>query len=739
MKRKLDPNHKWSFFKAGGVYQAEIESGDDIAGIASLDQTLWAALACPTRGVHFDQKTLDMLDADGDGRIRSPEIIAACEWVCGLLKDPDKLVKSPSALLLEDIDDSSPEGAALLSSAAEVLKNLGKGRAEGLAPADFDDETKIFANSVFNADGVVTEDASADESVKDAMRTIASVMGTSPDRSGKEGISQASADGFYERLAGYGAWRAKSGPATLPFGDATESLYSAFSAVERKIDEYFELSRVISYDPASESSINPTADRFEKIIGSPEAEAELAALPLARVRAGSQLDLYADINPAWKDAFLKFKGEVLPRVAPESETLSEDAWKGVKARFRPYSDWLAQKDDRGMSAIAPEALENASKPEVRAALEDLFAKDWAIKSEVENIAKLAKLVRLNSNLYELLTNFVSFKAFYKRDGKAMFQRGRLFFDQRECDLCIKVEDAAKHATLSPMSYLYLIYCTCTREGEAPISIAAAITEGDADNIQAGRNGLFYDRRGRDWDATVTKVVSNPISITQAFWSPYKRFVNWISEQIAKRAAAADTTVASKLTSGVETAANAANADPKAPKKIDVGTVAALGVAVGGITAAFGVVMGALKGMDAWQFPLIIVGLVLLISLPSMVIAAIKLNQRNLGPLLDANMWAVNTRAKLNFKLGATLTRPAKVPLGSRTGKDPFEQKRPYAKIFLCAILLAAAALGALEYRYSWIRRGIAEIRGGEQSSQTPGTDAKQAAASEKPQTGQTQK
>ena len=33
-----------------------------------------------------------------------------------------------------------------------------------------------------------------------------------------------------------------------------------------------------------------------------------------------------------------------------------------------------------------------------------------------------------------------------------------------------------------------------------------ITNGDSDNLMVGRNGLFYDRKGRDWDATIAKIV-----------------------------------------------------------------------------------------------------------------------------------------------------------------------------------------------------------------------------------------
>jgi hypothetical protein len=41
--------------------------------------------------------------------------------------------------------------------------------------------------------------------------------------------------------------------------------------------------------------------------------------------------------------------------------------------------------------------------------------------------------------------------------------------------------------------------------------ALTAADGDADNLLIGRNSVFYDRKGRDWDATITKVVDHPIS------------------------------------------------------------------------------------------------------------------------------------------------------------------------------------------------------------------------------------
>jgi hypothetical protein len=140
-----------------------------------------------------------------------------------------------------------------------------------------------------------------------------------------------------------------------------------------------------------------------------------------------------------------------------------------------------------------------------------------------------------------------------------------------------------------------------------------------------------------------KIVENPISIRQAFWAPYKRVMRMVEEQIAKRAAAADTASTQKTQVVVIRHADALQAEkpvakeavpPVAKSKFDVGTIAALGVAVGGITAALGGIMQAFFGLGVWM-PLGVAALILFISGGSMAVAWLKLRQRNLGPLLDA--------------------------------------------------------------------------------------------------------
>src|SRR5205085_11667616 len=130
-------------------------------------------------------------------------------------------------------------------------------------------------------------------------------------------------------------------------------------------------------------------------------------------------------------------------------------------------------------------------------------------------------------------------------------------------------------------------------------------------------------------------------------------------------AAADT----KLAGAATTTANLGKvgdpaAAPVPPKKIDVGTVAAIGVAIGGIGALVTGILAAFLGLGLWM-PIGFIALLLMISAPSMLLAWLKLRQRNLGPILDANGWAVNGRARINVPFGTALTLLAKQPEGSK--------------------------------------------------------------------------
>ena len=194
-------SYKWKFFRAGGFDQVKIESGADLANLDQLDQKLWVALACPTTGLEFDAKTLALVDTDKDGRIRVPELIAAAKWTTGLLKNPDDLIKARPSLPLSAINDATPEGKQLVSSARQILINLGKKDATVITLEDTADTAKIFAATNFNGDGIIPADAANDDATRAVIADIMACCGVETDRSGKPGIGQAKAIGLKAAFA----------------------------------------------------------------------------------------------------------------------------------------------------------------------------------------------------------------------------------------------------------------------------------------------------------------------------------------------------------------------------------------------------------------------------------------------------------------------------------------------------------------------------------------------------------
>jgi hypothetical protein len=690
-------SHTWRFFRAGGFDQVRIENGADVANLAELDQKLWVALACPVKGLEFDGKTLELIDTDRDGRIRAPDIVAAAKWTCALLKNPDDLAKGSPELPLDAINDATPEGAQLRASAAQILSNLGKADRGTITVEDTTDTAKIFAQTKFNGDGIVPSDSATDGATRAVLDDIVACIGAEKDRSGAPGISQAAADRFFAEAQAFSDWWKKAeadASAVLPLKQATGAALSALNALRHKVDDYFTRCRLAAFDTRAAAALNPE-DKHYAAFASKDitlASADIVSLPLAHVEAGKALTLATGVNPAWAAALATLQTDAVKPLLGDKAALCEADWAALCAKLAPHQAWLAAKAGAAVEKLGVARVREILAGKSKDAIAALIAKDKALEPEANAIAAVDRLVRYHRDLLKLLNNFVAFRDFYSRRDKAVFQAGTLYLDQRSCDLCIAIDDAGKHAIMAGLAGTYLAYCECVRKATGEkMQIVAAFTDGDSDNLMLGRNGVFYDRKGRDWDATVTKIIDNPISVRQAFWSPYKKFVRMIEEQIAKRAAAAEAQSTEKLQAAAAAVASAdKNVVAPAPgKKVDVGTVAALGVGLGAIGTFLATVLTEFVKLPTWQIPLIIVGIILLISGPSTLIAWLKLRKRNLGPILDANGWAVNARAKISVLFGGSLTHVAKLPHGAKRDlRDPYAEKRSaWPTIIVIAIVL----------------------------------------------------
>ncbi|MBA3849159.1 MAG: hypothetical protein C0502_04085 [Opitutus sp.] len=713
--------HAWKFFRTGGLDQVALETAADLRHLDQLDPKLWVALSCPVKGLELDERTLALIDTDGDGRIRVPELLAAVKWAVARLKDPAVLLQGSADLPLAAIDDASAEGRAVLASARQILARLGKKDAAAIGVADAANTAAIFAASPLNGDGVITPEATADANLQVLIKDILATVGGAADRMGVQGVTGGHVEEFFGELAAFTTW-SEQGAAqdVLALGGATAGAHAAISAVRAKVDDYFARCRLAAFDPRALAALNRSETEYLAVAAQDlkiTAE-EVAGFPLAMIAAGKPLSLAEGLNPAWAGRIAALRdAAVVPAFGTGKTALTEADWAVLKDRVAAYGVWTAGKAGASAEPLGMARAKEILAGEGKAALGALIAEDRKLEPEFKALGDVERLARYNRDLRALLHNFVNFADFYSRDRWAVFQAGTLYLDSRSTELCVRVDGANP---LAAMSKTYIAYCACTRGGMA-MAIAACFTQGDSDYLFVGRHGVFYDRAGRDWDAVVTSIVDNPISIGQAFWSPYKKFIRMIEEQVAKRAGAAEAASTGRLAAAAEKTANADKAKPAEPKKFDLALITGIGVALGSIATFLGVILTKFMDLPAWKMPLVLVAIMLVISLPSMAIAWLKLRQRTLGPVLEGNGWAVNGRVKINIPFGSALTEMARKPAGARLSlEDPYEDKeaarRKQRLIFWGVVLGLAAVAGwvrwdALQHtdghgkaRYFWMER-----------------------------------
>ena len=702
--KRMEKNkgYKWGFAGVGGVTRVNIASGEDIAHLGELDQKLWTVLSCPVKGLELDERTLAMMDEDGDGKIRVQEVVKTAEWLTSVLKNNDLLLEQKGEIRLGDIDESTDNGKRILASAKQILSNLGK-EGDTLTIADTADSLAIFSKTRFNGDGVITANSTDDADLKAVIEACIKTIGSTADRSGDAGVTAEQIEAFYAACADLTAWQSQS---ALPYGDDTATVLANYQALNEKVTDFFVRCKLAAFDGNATNALNVSAGQFEAISAMTLTAGtdEISAYPLARIAPDGQLPLdTAAINPAWQAQFEALKNTCFKADFAKKKTIGEAEWKSIGDKLAPYTAWIAGKKGAEVEALGIEQIDKILKDNRKNDLLAIIEQDKALESEANSISEVDKLLHLCRDFYTLLKNFVTLTDFYTKDPdvKAIFQAGTLYIDQRSCDLCIKVSDMDKHNAMASFSGMFLIYCDCVSKTKGTtMKIVAVMTNGEVNNLTVGKNAIFYDRSGLDWDATVTKIIENPISIRQAFWSPYRRFSVWVENLINKRAAEKDAKMMEDTTAKLAAKAPADGAKPAATPPFDIakfaGIFAAIGMALGMIGTAMVDVAKGLEGFTWYQYLAIVVGIILVISGPSMIMAWLKLRKRNLAHVLNANGWAVNADIKVNIIFGATLTKIATYP--KIRVKDPFAQKGiPAWRKILYLIVILLIALFALYY------------------------------------------
>jgi len=720
---KSNGEYDWKFSVIGGVSRVNITSGEDIAHLDELDRKLWTVLSCPVKGLELDERSLAMVDREGDGVIRVDDVLAAARWLVSVLKDPECLMEGGNALPLSVLNQENGEGKVLHDTIRFMLEKMSLG-GDSITLADVESFIEGFTENPFNGDGVITVASASEESQKKIIREIIDTVGGVKDLSGEDGVDAAKVGEFYAALQEFVSWKEAGDAAAegvFPFGEDTAAALDATLAIKDKVDDYFIRCALAVFDAGSAPALDVSVDSIRAISGQDltACRNQIASYPLSKVNPSGELNLRTGINPVWQATVTAFREKVAGKILPQADIMTEKQWKEILARFDAFVAWEGSANGAAVQSLGYERAGAILAEDGKESLLQLIARDSSLGESVAEFRKVEKLLHLFRDFIHLLNNFVTFKDFYSPYGdlKADFQAGTLYIDQRSCDLCIKVADMAVHTAMAPMSGMFLLYCQCvSRKNSVTMTIVAAVTDGETANLREGKNAIFYDRAGEVWDATVIKVVDNPISIREAFWAPYRRFADFIGKSINKVAADRESKVIDKgigeiakagenLAAGSEAAkagtpvpAQGGDADGKKPFDIArfAGLFAMVSMALTTVADFFLKVFKGVAGLDWWQVLIVFVGLLLLISGPSMFRTWLSLRKRNITPLLNANGWAINSKIIVNARFGATFTSLAKMPV-IPIADDPFAGKKMSAWKKSLLWVLIFAALGVAAY------------------------------------------
>ena len=662
--------HRHAFFRTARTTQVALTCGADIEHLADLDRTYWAILSRPT----YIEGRADFLacdlDTNGDGRIRMPEVLAAIEWLKPRIASFDRLFLPYEGLVKEDFRDDTPEGKALSDLLAKVAP-------DGTPiPLDtlFKQRTKVCGAEPCYP-GKVPFTCGCDPTVERRILDVAETLWCcNPGISGEEELGRKEFEEGVKTVDQGLAWVAAKPKS--PYNDDAD--FATFCALQEPIDAYFRACETLRYDPASTVLTHDPALPLDKApLALPSAEAK--GLPL---RDG--------INPEWREELTRVSKWVA------ADTLTPEAWQRLKADFAPLTAWyddpefLPRRDDflAFVDSDDKEQIEDLTNPEIRATLLRLIEESEAKVKLSATYDELQRFASLRGGLLRFLRNFVNVSDLYPPVADPLFLCGKLFMDGRIASLCFPVANGGEkaHAALAAPARCCLVYCTLERKEQTNRTILAVFTAGTVGALTVGKRGLFVDLNGNDWEATVSHVAITTISLWEAFFAPWRKIGEVCSETVQKLIGGRGDTATAVVTAAAVTktqaaagtpttaAAPAAKATPPASNASQMASVATLGISLSFLASAAAAIASAVTHAPLWKTGSVVLGIILVVSIPSVILAWIRLRNRDLAPILNASGWAVNRAIGLTPRLGRFFTQRANY-LGRRFVRRPNARKQ----------------------------------------------------------------
>lgn len=681
------------FRKLGGKYQLQIASPEDLRFILKLDESHWIATSAPLESFTCDKKFLKYLDSDSNNRIRTDELKDALTWLFSIINDINILSEKSSSLKLNDINTDNETGKQIKISAERILANL---KAEDKSIIHLEQtrsNQQILSSGKCNGDGVIPVASLKDEKTAKMVTDIMSTIGTADDASGNKGITAELLDKFMVATNAYIEWfdqgtltKDETSTPVMIRGKETVTAYAAIKVVKNKLDEYFNHCQMLQIDEVIEKRFHPDEKTVAELnINSSEAMAAyMASAPLNKPNKDLILHLDENINPTFKTAIDNFAAKVLKLKANKKvKQLTFTEWAAIKTEFANFAKWDSGKQGEIVEPLGIDVLRKYAKGQQSKRLKPLFEKDLAVAEEIKQIANVEKLQLLKQSILDFANDFVSLSRLFDPSLDSMIQVGTLILDGRHFDLNVFIKDLNEHKKIAIKSNICVMYITCTSktgENVTKINVATGVTSGNITNLYVGKKGIFFTPDGKEWDAEVMDFIQHPVSISEALRMPFVKLGEFFKKQTERFTTTGYSTLEKGIGEGINNVEKTvATPQPQPAKTSWTGPLMLLGGGIGiaGVGSAFASITNALKNISLMQILLFFLIIILIVALPILISAFIKLRKRNIGMFLEACGWAMNSPIRLTHKMGLLFTRTPSFPDGSR--KIYFDQAKVLLK------------------------------------------------------------
>ncbi len=665
------------FQRYGRSYHLRIDSVDDLASIADLDEALWVASGAPLDTIRMDPVFLDLLDTDNNRRIMCFEVREAVAWLLGVSRDVEAIERGTEELRPGRVNAQDQDGRRILEAAAKVAARFSVADGAVLTLEQVRAAKSEAASVSVSEAGVVLEDAAPDGALRAFLRDVVAATGGAAHPSGARGVDEQALEAFLRDAEAFTMWyrrRSAEAEAILPLGEATDAAFDVLEELRVKIDQYFALGSVMLLDERIAERLRTTANELDGLDLNDPATFErlMARAPVAPPAPEAPLSLSDRVNPYYRLTLERFFRVVAaPVLGTTVESLTSEQWERVKATFEDHRAWRAAGPQTGVRVVDVPTLERYLEGRFAQEVCELIDRAVDTTFVLDNIRLAEKVILYQAHLMLFANNFVSFPHLYRRDARALFEMGTLIMDGRHFDLAVRVPDRGRHKAVAGTSRMFVLYVHLySPDGGVAAEVAVPVTSGGIKGLARGKRGIFHDVGGTEFDAEVVDIIENPISIGEAIWAPFKRLGALITAKVESLTQEAegklDGSATQTVTAVYHGKPEAASAAPvPAGAFAGAGILAGGGVAIAAVGSALAYFAQTITSIPWWQALVGLSSAVAAVALPAALVAFIKLRRRDLSAILEGSGWAINARMRLTHAQSLFFTRLPRLPLGSR--------------------------------------------------------------------------